>query len=131
MEVKALKKKLTPIFHKYPSIKLVYFFGSRVRGEIGPLSDYDLAVYVDEKDKKKIFEIRLELIATISRVLKTDKIDVVALNTLDAPELKYNIIKEGELIFEKKPFKVLVEPKILNEYFDFRFMLKQHHLTKA
>jgi uncharacterized protein len=124
-------EKLSKIFKLYPKIKLVYFFGSRARNESGPLSDYDFAFYLDERDKKEISEIRLGLIDKMSRVLKTDKIDVVMLNTTESPELKYNIIKDGKLIFEKEPFKVLIEPRILNEYFDFKIMLLKYNLTRA
>jgi len=97
----------------------------------GPLSDYDFAFYLDEKDKKKISEIQFELMDKISRILKTDKIDVVMLNLVESPELKYNIIKEGKLIYEKPPFKVLIEPKILQEFFDFKIMLKKYNLTQS
>jgi len=130
MEKKNLEKILA-IFKLHPKIKLVYLFGSRVSGKTGPLSDYDFAVYLDEKDKKKISKIRLELLDKISRVLKTDNIDVVVLNTVESPELKYNIIKEGKLILEKEPFKVIIEPKILTEYFDFRILLLKYNLTKV
>lgn len=123
--------KLSDIFELYPEIKLVYLFGSKATNNGGPLSDYDFAIYLDEKDKKKMAKIKLELLNKISRVLKTDNIDVVILNTVESPELKYNIIKEGRLIFEKEPFKVLVEPKILTEYFDFRALLLRYNLTKV
>lgn len=124
-------KKLNNIFKSYPEIKLVYLFGSRVTKDVGPLSDYDFAVWVDEKNKKKIFDIKFALMDRISRLLETDKVDVVILNLIESPEMKYNVIKEGELIFEREPFKVMIEPKILNEYFDFRSMLLRHGLTKA
>lgn len=124
-------KKIKEIFKSYPKIKLAYFFGSRVNGNAGPLSDYDFAVYVDEKDKKKLFNIKLELMDKISRFLKTDKVDIVVLNLIEGAELKYNIIKEGKLIYEKEPFRVIVEPKIMNEYFDFNLMLKKYNLTKV
>jgi len=52
------------------------------------------------------------------------------LNLIEGPELKYNIIKEGKLIYEKEPYKVLIEPRILNEYFDFRMSLLRYNLTK-
>jgi len=110
---------------------LVYLFGSQATGKAGPLSDYDFAIYLDEKDKKKIFDIKLELLASISRALQTDKVDIVVLNTVDAPELKYNIIKEGKAIFERDSFKLLVEPRIMNEYFDFKMSLQRHNLTKG
>ena len=55
-------KNLTSIFKSYPEIKLVYFFGSRAKGLEGPMSDYDFAVYFDEKNKKKMFDAKFVLI---------------------------------------------------------------------
>jgi predicted nucleotidyltransferase len=124
-------KDLESIFNAYPVIKLVYFFGSKVSGKEGPLSDYDLAIYLDERDKKKIFDIKFALMDKVSRLFKTDKVDIVILNLTEGPELKYSIISQGKLIYEKEPFRLLVEPKILNEYFDFRYLLQRYHLTKA
>ncbi|MEK7575539.1 MAG: nucleotidyltransferase domain-containing protein [Patescibacteria group bacterium] len=122
---------LIRVFKFYPEIKLVYFFGSKARKDSGPLSDYDLAFYLDEKDKKKIFDIKFKLHDEISRLFKTDKVDIIMLNITESPELKYNIIKEGKLIYEKEPFRIMIEPKILNEYFDFHDLLLKYNLTKA
>ena len=129
MSIKNVKKLLS-LFEFYPEIKLVYLFGSRAKNKQGPLSDYDFAIYLDEKEKKRMLDIKLELMDKISRTLKTDKIDIVILNTTESPEIKYNIIKEGKLIFEKELFKVIIEPKILNEYFDFHSLLLRYNLTK-
>ena len=123
-------KNLNSIFKLHPKIKLVYFFGSKAKRKAGPLSDYDFAFYVEEKDKKRIFELQLKLIKDLTRFLKTDKVDILMLNLIEGPELKYNIIKEGKLIYEKEPYKVLIEPRILNEYFDFRMSLLRYNLTK-
>lgn len=131
MEKEEILPKIKPIFESYPEIKLVYLFGSLVSGKTGPLSDIDLAFYIDERDKKKLFELKFKLADEISRALGTDKVDIVILNLTDSPELKYNVIKEGELIFQRDPFKVLVEPRILNDYFDFHAILSRHNLTKA
>lgn len=122
--------KLNDIFKSFPNLGLVYFFGSRAKSEAGPLSDYDFAVYFDEKDQKKIFEDKIELQNAISKELKTDNVDIVVLNSAENLEIKYNIIQEGKLIFEKEPFKLIVEPRILNEYFDFRAVLLRYGLTK-
>ena len=43
---------LKSFFQSNSQIKLVYLFGSQVSGTTGPLSDYDFAFYIDEKDKK-------------------------------------------------------------------------------
>lgn len=123
-------QQLKKLFKSYPEIKLVYFFGSRATKKASKLSDYDFAVYFACDDREKIFDIRLDLIAELSKLLKTDNVDVLVLNETESPEMKYFIIKEGKLIYEVEPYKVLVEPKILNEYFDFDFMLKKHGLTK-
>lgn len=122
---------LKTLFRRYPEIKLVYFFGSRAKSSYGPLSDYDFAVYFGNIKNKRMFSIKLDLITQISSILKTDSVDIVILNLTKSPELKYAILKEGILILEKEPFKVLVEPKILNEYFDFHRMLSQYGLTRA
>lgn len=126
-----LMEKLAPLFEKYPTVKLVYFFGSRAEGKEGPMSDYDFAIHLDEKNRKKMFNTKSLLMDEISLALKTEKIDIVILNTTESPEIKYEIIKNGKLIYEKEPYKVIIEPDILREYFDFHAMLVRHNLTKA
>ncbi|MBU1166900.1 nucleotidyltransferase domain-containing protein [Patescibacteria group bacterium] len=130
-----MKKKqleeIKRIFDDNPDVKLAYFFGSQAKGEAGPASDYDFAVYFDNQNSEEIFSNKAKLLDQLSRQLQTDKIDIVILDTAKKPELKYNIISEGQLIFEKDPYKVILEPKILNEYFDFQLMLKKHGLTKS
>lgn len=131
MKKQEIVDKIKFIFDLHPEIKLAYLFGSQITGKTGPISDFDFAFYADSKDKKGLYDLRFVLMDEISRALGTDKIDVVFLNLTESPELKYSIIKEGELIFSQDPFKVLIEPKILNEYFDFRDILIRHHLTKS
>ena len=127
LQIDSLKK----LFQSKSQIKLVYLFGSQACKTSGPLSDYDFAFYIDEKDKKKLFDLKLNLISKLSQLLKSDKIDVVILNMVESPELKYNIIKDGKLIFEREPYRILIEPQILNSYFDFHNLLLRYNLTKA
>ncbi|MDI3531356.1 MAG: uncharacterized protein PWP60_1205 [Candidatus Atribacteria bacterium] len=122
-------EKLIPVFESYPEIKLVYLFGSRATGKHSPLSDCDFAVYLDTDSFKRMHDIRFELYDRIGRILKEDNVDIVILNLVESPEFKYLIIKEGKLIFEREPYKVLVEPGILNEYFDFQMLLRRYGLT--
>lgn len=122
---------LIELFRKHPEVKLAYFFGSRARGEGGPTSDYDIAVYLDEGNKKRLSDIHRTLCAEIARCLGTDAADVVLLNTTNQPELAYAIITEGRLFYEQEPYRLIVEPRILNEYFDFYAILKQYELTHA
>lgn len=128
---KILDNQLIDVFKLYPKVKLVYFFGSRAKGKESALSDYDFAVYLEEKDEKKRFETKLALMAKLSRKIGTDNVDVVVLNDTESPELKYSVIKEGKLIYEKEPHKVFIEPRIFNEYFDFIYGLRKYNLTKT
>lgn len=123
-------QELSSLFATYPEVKLVYLFGSRVSGRVSPGSDYDFAVYLDTKDKTRMHEIRLELYAQIGHLLGDDRLDIVILNLIESPELKYAIITGGKLLFEREPFRLLVEPRILNEYFDFRELLLRYNLTR-
>ncbi|GJQ58125.1 MAG: hypothetical protein SCALA701_09260 [Candidatus Scalindua sp.] len=131
MRIKEISRTLKPIISSHPEIKLVYLFGSQVSGNTGVLSDYDFAFYVDRKDTKILYDLKFILMDEIGLALRTDKIDIVILNLIQSPELKYKIIKDGVLLFKEEPYKVLVEPQILNEYFDFHDLLVRYNLTKA
>jgi len=124
-------KKVLTVFRAHPAIKLAYLFGSRATGGTGPLSDYDFALYGDERNNIALFELKTQLHNELAAALKTDRVDVVMLNLAESPELKYAAVREGRLIYEVEPFRVLVEPRIMNEYFDFHEMLKRHALTRS
>lgn len=121
--------KLIQLMRHFPEIKLLYLFGSQARQQIGNLSDYDFAVYLDRYEKKAAFRLKQKLIIALSALLSTNDIDVVILNELHNSEMKYFIITEGDLLYYKEPYTTLVEPRILNEYFDFHTNLRQHRLT--
>ncbi len=126
-------QKIVDYCQSKPRIKLAYLFGSQVNGATGSLSDYDFAFYAEAKDSGEIFDLKIKLINDLSDILEinSEKIDVVMINSAKSPELLYNIIKEGKLIFEREPYRVLIEPKILSNYFDFHQMLLKYNLTKA
>lgn len=103
-------------------IQFAYLFGSRATGHEKPNSDFDIAIYPINSLSSKMetltylsqIEIRLE------NILKTDKIDLI--NLRDAtPLLRFKIIKNGVLIFEKsKNERVNLVTKWLSEYFDIK-----------
>jgi hypothetical protein len=66
----------------------------------------------------------------LSNALKTNKVDVAVINDTDNINLKYAIISESKVIFEKEPHKIIVESRILNEYFDFRIFIDTYQKTK-
>ncbi len=123
-------EKIKNILAGHSDIKLAYLFGSQATGEAGPMSDYDFAIYLDSKDVQAAYDLRFKLMDELGRLLKSDKIDVVVLDTLEHSELKFNIIKDGILLLEVEPHKVVLEPKIMNEYFDFRMSLERNGLTR-
>lgn len=119
--------QLNNIFLQYEEIKLVYLFGSQATKKTTPLSDFDFALYLDPNiDIQKEKEITLKLIYEISLVVKNNNIEIVSLNKSASSLLKFNILKEGRLIYQKPPYKVLVEPTIYNEYFDFQTFMQSH-----
>ena len=119
------------IFAKHSEVKLAYLFGSRARGDTGPMSDYDFAVHLEESDSKKRFDLKIKLMVELGQLLKTGEADVVGLNDTDAPELAYEVVKDGILLHDEEPYRITVEPRILNEYFDFHLLLKKYGLTRV
>ena len=75
--------------------------------------------------------IRFELMDKLSRALNTENVDVVMLDVTGSPELKYNILQEGQLIFEREPFRVIYEPSDTQRIFRFFCPAKKHGLTRA
>lgn len=109
-------------------IQLSYLFGSSATGKQGPLSDIDIAFYINPKlNKKELFKKELLLRAELNNILKTNKlIDVVIMN--EAPTtLNFEIIKHGKILFEKdKDLRVDIETRIMSKYLDRRYYDKRH-----
>ncbi|MEK7557934.1 MAG: nucleotidyltransferase domain-containing protein [Patescibacteria group bacterium] len=117
--------KLKEVFEKN-NVVFTYLFGSQVKGKTDFESDVDLAVYLNESCKD-FFKTRLVLIEIIQDVLKK-KVDIVILNEIKSIFLKFVIIKEGKVIFEKNHEKrVDFELKIMREYYDFLPFIKEYN----
>lgn len=121
------KSKLRRIFRGNPAIKVVYLFGSQARGDADAASDFDFAVFVDPKKKKKAFDILLELNSSIALTLRTDRCDVVLINLLDNIILKNNIVNQGVVLYEVPGYRLNLELAIVGEYRDFRILEKQYY----
>jgi uncharacterized protein len=116
--IEELKAKIPEI----PGISLVYLFGSRITGNIGPMSDYDLAVLVEKYDDYE--RVLAELSHAAAVVFNTDRIDVVPLNRAPV-ELAYAVIAQGECIYQKdNPTRVEYEAKVLSMYGDYLPVLR-------
>lgn len=98
-----------------PQVKFAYVFGSLVRGDVGPLSDIDIAVFLDRR--VSIFNYRLRLMESLARELGTECFDLVTLN--DAPiVLRYEVIRGGRVIKEDRKRRIAFEARTLSEYLD-------------
>jgi predicted nucleotidyltransferase len=91
MIAQILADKLSKILQDFPEISLVYLFGSRVSGEIGPMSDYDFGIFEDSQDR---FSTQAKFQHVLQQFLQPAKVDVVLL--MQAPiELTYHVIANG------------------------------------
>ena len=106
---------LGDFFRHAPMVKFAYLFGSRARDDAGPLSDIDVAVYLDRR--LDVFRYRLVLMEELARFLRGAEFDLVILN--NAPlALQYEIVREGRVLKEDKRRRVDFETRILSRYLD-------------
>ena len=117
-----LGKKLAKFFERERKVKLAYLFGSAVKGKTGGLSDVDVGVYFDDSlTGEERFKLQLELIAGITSLLGTKKIDLIVMN--DAPTaLNFEIIKSNRLLLTRSGFdRVKFEHRVISRYLDRRY----------
>jgi predicted nucleotidyltransferase len=108
---------LESFFERDERVLFAYLFGGLAKERLKPLSDLDLAVYLEPgSDRCKA---KLELSGCLSDILGTDELDLVILN--DAPlSLVGRIIGARRVITDKQPFlRHLFESRIMREFFDF------------
>ena len=104
------------VLEKHPNVIFAYLFGSQVRGNTTPMSDVDIAVFIEGNN---LPDSKLTSIGDLIDGLETDEIDLVILNT--APlSLKGRILRNREILVDRKPFmRHSFESLTLREYFDF------------
>src|SRR5258706_6842308 len=68
---------LGAILEEQPAVRFAYLFGGAERGDLRPLSDIDVAVYLDGAVDPA--QARLALIGAVTKHLATDEIDLVVL----------------------------------------------------
>ncbi len=107
-------------------VACAYLFGSRVAGNAGPLSDYDVALlFQPSVTPQQRVEIASNLIAHLQRI-NGPLIDVTVLNEAPA-EICHAVIRDGRAIFvadEKQ--RIAFEERAMREYLDFRWVLDQY-----
>ena len=123
---KLTKQQLNRLARKY-KINTFYVFGSQATGKTTKLSDYDFAVLLDDKvPAEKYGDYQIKIISELLRLVKSDHIDLVILNNKKISLLlKYNVIKDGKILFEKnKNKRVNLEVNILRRWLDWQYFEK-------
>ena len=109
---------LSDVLSRDENVIFAYLFGGLARGEVKPLSDVDIALYV--KQPVDIAECKLRLYQTITDALGTDELDLVMLNTAPV-SLTGRIVQNRQVIVDKAPFlRHAYESLTLREFFDFK-----------
>ena len=95
-----------------------YLFGGLASGRVNPLSDADIAVFLNRTDS--LAEYKLGLFDRLTAALGTAELDLVVLNA--APiSLAGRVLQNKKLLADKEPFKRHeYESVTLREFFDFR-----------
>lgn len=99
-------------------VLFAYLFGGLATGLVRPLSDVDIAVYLN--DTGELADYRLTLFDKITDALGTAELDLVVLNTVSI-SIAGRILQNKQLLIDKDPFRRhLYESLTLREFFDFR-----------
>jgi predicted nucleotidyltransferase len=118
---------LGEVIAAHPGVVFAYLFGSQATGRAGPLSDVDVAVFLDEHTDA--FEAKLALADALARHLGTDRVDVVVLNS--APiALAGRVMSTRRVLLDRDPFaRHRYESSIIRQFADF-LVFERRHLAR-
>ncbi len=121
MDYGELERRLRAVLTRREEVLEAYVFGSQARRRAGPLSDIDVAVYV-ERDAPVTdapWGYRPQLISELCAALGRSDVDVVVLN--EAPPLLYHrVLRDGlRLLARDLAATTTREAQALSRYFDF------------
>lgn len=116
-DIKQRLPQLTEALEQDPRVVFAYLFGGLAAGDVKPLSDIDIALYLNTLND--LAETKLALFHRLSNILSTSEIDLVILNT--APiSLAGRILHKKHILVDKEPHqRHLFESRTLREFFDF------------
>jgi predicted nucleotidyltransferase len=99
-------------------VLFAYVFGGVAVGRLTPLSDVDVAVYLE--DVQDVAEQAADLLRKVTSHLRTDEVDLVLLNVAPTALLG-RILQTRRVICDRAPFlRHQFESRALREFFDFR-----------
>lgn len=119
------KKAIIEVLNKKPDIVFAYLFGSNVKGYANKKSDWDIAVYFKKHSKRDDHWPEFILEAELSRTIEAP-VQVIVLNKSLLPVFGFEIVKDGILLFDRKPnVRIDFENRILRHYYDWQYFLKR------
>ena len=128
MEALKIQKELLRYFSAQPEVETAYLFGSAARGELGPLSDIDLAILIDEEKVPQniSYAYKARLITGLMKALQTDRVDLVILN--ESPLLlRFEVLRGGKILYVRDERKrIKFEVKVMSLYLDELYYFKRH-----
>lgn len=99
-------KRLKAYFEKREDVVMAFLFGSRAKNRVGPLSDWDVAVYlktdsgrVEWEERNKEYPEMNKIWGDVMDILKTDNVDLIILN--QAPSSIANTAISGKPLIVK------------------------------
>jgi predicted nucleotidyltransferase len=109
---------------KRSDIVAIYLFGSQAKDTADALSDVDVALLL--KTDHVPLEHELDLIDTISSILKTDEISLVILN--NAPlTIRYGVIHDAKVLYcAEEGTRRCFEEGVMKKYLDFKYYLDRY-----
>ncbi|MGY5871844.1 MAG: nucleotidyltransferase domain-containing protein [Candidatus Thorarchaeota archaeon] len=127
-EIQEAINKSVEMILKELSIRFILLIGSHAKEEQGPMSDIDIAIYIDpEKHIRNSLTSSLKLGAYLEKKLQREDIDIVVLN--DAlPTMKFNSII-GNVILYMQDEGVYEDffVQSLSEYYDYTEFLEYQY----
>lgn len=111
-------------FTTLPGLTAAYLFGSRARGDAGPISDYDIALLFAKNTPATIhYDSLLYAGGKLTSLFRCNDVDVISLNDTTSLALKFEAIERGIPLFSRDD--TLTEDSVTDfeircrhEYFD-------------
>jgi len=131
-----LASSLIEYFSKREDVSLAYFFGSASRGEVGALSDVDVAVYfkspsghLEYQSDTAWYDAEGEILSDLEKMTKR-KVDLVVLNRSSA-KIVYSAVRGIELKNHDQLTASTLFGRSMFDAIDFRYLSNQYYETFA